>query len=1051
MANATSLSNATVNNQRANGVTRRLLHDRWLTRIGVICCGMVCVLSSESLAIAQDKADEKPEAVIAREAAKLKRVPPSSPKQSLAKHQLREGFAAQLVAHEPQVHDPVAIDFDENGRMFVVQLPPYNAYALPEFKHKGSIQILVDKDNDGVVDQSKTFAKDLNYPTAVACWDGGIFVGDSPDLLYLKDTDGDDVADIRRVVFTGFGADRAGEAHLNSFRWGFDNRIHLSTNLSGGNVKAVDSKAAPISVRGRGFVFDPREVTHPTMKDGKPVPPTFELTSGGGQHGMSMDDWGRKFVCSNSVPAQTLMFDDRYVARNPHLPAPRTAVDIAPGGKFTKLFRISPPEPWRALRTSLRKAGTFRGSDEGGKPFGFFTGATGITVYRGDAWPEEFWGSLLVGDVANNLIYRANLEAKGLSLIARRAEPKAEFLASTDIWFRPVQMANAPDGSIYVLDMSRELIEGAAFLPAEFLKHLDPVGGHERGRIYRIAWNGLRRKASNRRDESNQAADDVYNSTRLSGLETATLAKLINHDNGWHRDTASRLLYQRQDKSAVSVLRNIAQKSKIPAARMTALHSLAGLSSLREADVVTALADADPRVRIQACKLAEKIAAESIPVREQLLKMAATEKQDVLYQVLFSLGEFAHPKRNQAITNVVIKHGTDSWIRLAAQSSLEQGAEEVFERLISNSTYRATAAGKTFLAALAAQMGSANRVAQKTRAMKSLLAAKLDQSEAGGYFRAIFKSNSAEMQNIDKTGQAQAFMQRVIKTARKSASDPEASVENRTESIRTLALAPFMDVKSMANELLGPKQPIEVQVATINLLAGYTSDGVSELLLDRWPTMTPAQRAQTAEVLFSRPTWTSAFLDAITKKEIGARDIDSSRVTILLRHPDKLIRDRVAKLFAVSDEKRAEVVKKYEGALKLDGDLDRGRLLFRKVCSACHRLEGHGKSVGADLKGVATRGAQSVLLNILDPNREVKPKYLVYNLVTEKGRIINGMITTENANSVTIQRPDGTSVTTLRKSIDTLSSTGLSFMPEGLEKEINPQGMADLLKYLQAN
>ena len=147
----------------------------------------------------------------------------------------------------------------------------------------------------------------------------------------------------------------------------------------------------------------------------------------------------------------------------------------------------APPEPWRALRTDLRRTGRFKGSDEGGTPFGFFTGATGVTIYRGNAWPKEFHGNLLVGDIANNLIYRATLSQDGLQLVATRADKDVEFLSSSDIWFRPVQMANAPDGTLYVLDFCRELIEGAAFLPPEFLKHLDVTSGNDRGRIYRIA------------------------------------------------------------------------------------------------------------------------------------------------------------------------------------------------------------------------------------------------------------------------------------------------------------------------------------------------------------------------------------------------------------------------------------------------------------------------------------------------------------------------------------------------------------------------------------
>ena len=295
----------------------------------------------------------------------LPRVPAMSPE--LALRDLNEGmlpgFRVELVAAEPLIHDPVAVCFDAKGRMYVVQLPPYNAYVVPGFNRPGSIVRLEDTDGDGRYDKRQKFAENLKYPTAICCWQGGVFVGDAPDLLYLRDTNGDGVADEKRVVMTGFGTDKAGEAHLNSFRWGIDNRIHFSTSLSGGEVTVLRS-GKKFSVRGRGVIFDPQS-DH------------VELTSGGGQHGMSMDDWGRKYVCSNSVPAQTLMYDDRYLLRNPYQVAVKAAVDIAPDGKFTKLFRRSPPEPWRVLRTRLRREGKFRGSAEGGKPFGFFTGATG--------------------------------------------------------------------------------------------------------------------------------------------------------------------------------------------------------------------------------------------------------------------------------------------------------------------------------------------------------------------------------------------------------------------------------------------------------------------------------------------------------------------------------------------------------------------------------------------------------------------------------------------------------------------------------------------------
>lgn len=958
----------------------------------------------------------------------LPRIPPKSPVESLKTIRMRDGFKVELVAAEPLLRDPAAVDFDEQGRMYVAELPPYNSYVVEDFKVKSSIRLLTDTDGNGIYDKSTIFADGLNYATAVACWRGGLFVGDAPHLYYMMDTDGDGKADAKQTVFSGFGSDKAGEAHLNSIRWGVDNRFHFSTNLSGGEVTVFrNPKAKPVSVRGRGFIFDPRDVTK------------FELTSGGGQHGMSMDNWGRKFVCSNSVPAQTLMYDDRYVARNPYLQAPAPAVDIAPEGKFTKLFRISPPEPWRVLRTRLRREGKFRGSDEGGKPFGFFTGATGITIYRGDAWPDEYRGNLIVGDVANNLVYRANVEKNGLGLVARRADEGKEFLASTDNWFRPVQFANAPDGSLYVLDMYRGLIEGAAFLPPEFTKHINAVAGYDRGRVYRIVPKN-------------------YKQTKLpdfAGSSATELVAYLEHKNGWHRDTASRLLYERQDRSAIAALKKLVATSKLPEGRMTALYSLDGLGALDETTLLAALNDTSADVRIQAMRLTEQRSKESPALRASLLKMVDDANLSIRNQLAYSLGSFQGTARNKALAKIALRDSKDRWLELAVLSSLNDGAGEVFALLARDSKYRKTAHGRKFLITLSRQIGAANRtneVAAVVKALNGIPEKERPLSES--LVQALVekqKGKTREQLLAAAGGKAKDVLAGLLKNSITQASDEKLKTDQRVQAIRSLGLASFADVKKLFEKILELSQPLPVQGAALQALAGFENPGVAELLLEAWSGLSPQLRSQAAETLLSRPVWVKQFFDAIENKQVARGDVDPARLNLLKQHPDKSIAKRAQKLFADTGlGKRKEVVDKYQAALKLDGDAERGKAVFKKNCSACHKLEGVGTSVGADLKGIRERGIPSVLLNILDPNREVKPKYLNYILVTEDGLVITGMIVAENANTITIQRPDGTKATIQRIQIDELRSTGMSFMPEGLEKQVDVQAMADLLQYLDS-
>lgn len=957
----------------------------------------------------------------------LPRIPPVELDKVLETFETRPGFEIRLVAAEPLIRDPVAIAFDERGRMYVAEMPEYNQYANPKFQEKGAVKRLEDTDGDGRFDKSTVFVDGLDSPGAVACYDGGLFVGAVPHILFCKDTDGDGRADLRRPVFTGFARDHAGEAMLNSFRWGFDNRFHLSTSLAGGEVRpASDENAQTVSVRSRGFIFNPRTLT-------------FELTSGGGQHGMSMDDWGRKFVCSNSDPIQMLMYDGRYLARNPYLAAPSAAVSIAPDGKYTDVFRISRVEPWRVLRTRLRSQGIVKGSDEGGKPAGFFTGATGVTIYRGDAWPDEYRGQAFVGEVASNIVFRARLEPDGVGLVARRADPGVEFVASRDNWFRPVQFANGPDGALYVVDMYRELIEGAAFLPPQILKHLDVAAGLKRGRIYRIVPSGFRQPKP----------------IDLGRLSTAELVALLEHRNGWHRDTASRLLYERQDRAAAAPLKRLAVESEFPQGRMTARYALDGLNALDAEMVLAGLNDPHPRVREHALRLAEKFAAESPAIRAKLIAMVDDPDIGVRYQLAFSLGAAPGPSRAAALVRLLQSDGDNRWFRLAAQSSLNEGAGEVFRILAEDEAFRSTKHGAEFLAALAAQIGAAQRTHEIAAVLKSLdglpageksLAEQILRSLVGKQSGAVRAQLAAA-----GSGKAGAILANLLKDAQQTAADEERDLKQRIPAIRTLGLAKFDDLQDLFETLLELRQPQPVQAAALETLAKFEDDGVATILLEAWPGLSPELRARAAETLFSREAWIMAFLDAVEQKRVGRGDVDPARITLLQSHPSAKVAERSARLFANNNvARRQDVVTAYGRALMLDGDPAKGKEVFKKNCSACHKLQGVGTEVGADLAAIRNRGMEAVLLNILDPNREVKPQYLSYVVATDDGRTHTGMIADETANSITLRRPDGTSVTILRLEIEALKSTGLSFMPEGLEKEIDVETMADLLAYLNS-
>jgi putative heme-binding domain-containing protein len=270
-------------------------------------------------------------------------------------------------------------------------------------------------------------------------------------------------------------------------------------------------------------------------------------------------------------------------------------------------------------------------------------------------------------------------------------------------------------------------------------------------------------------------------------------------------------------------------------------------------------------------------------------------------------------------------------------------------------------------------------------------------------------------------------------------------------AIRLLRLVAFADIKALSAQLLNFRQPALVQAAVIETLARFDQPAVPALLLEAWPSLSPQLRANAVEAFFSRPAWIAAFLDAVEQGKINRGDVDPARIQALQTHADIPLRKRAAKLFESTKlARRQDVVAEYQKALKLKGDRDRGKAVFKNVCSTCHQLEGVGTQVGADLHAIRDQGMDTILLNILDPNREVKPQFLSYILVTKSGRSLTGMITAETANSITIRQADSTSESVLRIDIEELKSTGLSYMPEGLEKQIDVPSMADLLAFLMS-
>ena len=973
-------------------------------------------------------------------AKELPHYPAVEPKDAIATWKVKAGFKLKLAANEPQVRDPIAISFDENGRMFVCEMIDYSEMRDVQ-PHLGRISMLEDKDGDGVYETSTVFADNIAWPTGVIWANGGIYVCATPDIWRFEDRDGDGRAEIREKVFTGFGSglERLNvQALMNSPQWGQDNRIHVQTG--GGNRGKIKNLKRPelpeVELGARDFWFDPRTYE-------------FGFEAGGAQYGMSFDNYGRKFACSNSDHLQFWIYDDRYSGQNPFLPLPPARQSIAADGGAAEVYRISPDEPWRIIRTRWRIGGVVKGVVEGGgRVSGYFTGATGTTIFRGDAYGDDFVNNSFTGDAGGQLIHRKKISADGASLIGRRPddEQSYEFAASKDTWARVVNFANAPDGCLYVCDMYREVIEHPWSIPDEIKQYLDLNNGNNRGRVYRV--------------EPTDAAWQRRGRVQLGRATTAELVQTLEHPNGWHRDTAARLLYERQDKAVVPLLAKLVSESKSPLARHHALGALDGLAGLAEDAVVRALGDADEHVRERAVVMAEKLStAQGLGARvaEKLVALVDDPSVRVRFQLAFTLqtilgaawpldpGEKAAAKMlAPAYARLAAKDSADTWVAAALLS----GRPEVVAEILFPALTRDLAQAKRAAPFVAKVIGI--RAASKPAGGYASMIDFMTQGDPSPLWLRAFGDGLRRAGTTIERADPGRKLAAVFARASSTAASPQAAASARLEAIDLLGVTSLAEANSALTACLASGQPDAIQTAAIKTLAQYPSADVTATFVRSWSNYGPGAKASALAAFVAREDRTIALLEAIQSGAIKPDELPASQVQRLVENKNTRIAAlaRTA-LASVIPPSRAEVAAKFQPAVAGSGDAARGLLQYQGRCLVCHRAGGQGLEVGPDLITVKTKGREALLTAILEPHKEVAPQYIAYEVNTRDGQAYTGIIAQDEASSLSLKIMGGSVINLPRANVKGSSSSGRSLMPEGLESGMSVQDMADLLTFIE--
>lgn len=968
-------------------------------------------------------------------AAALPRIAPLEPSDALRSFRMKDGFTLQLVAAEPLVTDPVAGAYDENGRLFVVEMNDYpytdKSTDKPNVERTtdlpiGKVRLLEDVDDDGVFDRSAVFARDLSWPTGIAVYDGGVFVAATPDLWYLKDTDGDGVADVRRKVFTGFRKFNV-QAVVNNLIWGLDHRIYGAGGSNGGVITSLeDPGGEKVAVSRHDFRFDPRH-------------PVFELQSGSARFGNTFDDWGNRFICNIRNPIQHVVLPQHYLARNPFLPVASVLNDVAAAGDQIRVYRASPPEPWRVVNAErLTTQGDPRIPRSEKNAAGFMTSACAVTIYRGDAYPQEFRRQAFLAEPSGNLVHRQRLIPSGVTFASERIDDESEFLTSTDNWCRPVNFIHAPDGTLHLLDMYRETIEHPWSMPDDLKALLDLENGRDRGRIYRMTPPSFSRRAT----------------PRLGNAATKELVTLLEHSNAWHRETAHRLLFERQDKTAVDELRQLRRRTQQPLTRLHVLWSLHGLDALTEADLLNAFDDPSPAVRRHAVLIAEERlrTTDSPALRDRVLAMSADDDASVRFQTAFTLGSLDDPRRTAALESIARRDADDPWITTAVLSSAVDLAPPLLETLLADADFVANPSRRPLLKQLAQVTGTRNR-AEELRAVGIALA-QLPAEAQLAVLLSLDDGLRRQGSRIDLAWKdvppAREMLERHVAFYGRTALDVSADAGTRVAALRVLSCQSLDAVQNALFELMTAQQPQEVQIAAIRTLAGYHSDDLAERLLAGFTASTPAVQYEIVEALANHPQRLPALLDALSSGRISPAQITPIRKMLLLNHADAAIRKQAQELIGNDrPTPRQDVVRDYQAALAARGDAVRGGKVFQRECATCHKLGDQGHDVGPNLATIRHRRPDEILVAILDPNREVGPNFMQFAVALDDGRVLTGMIAEESAVSLTLKREENKRDVVLRQNIAEIAGTGLSLMPEGLEKKITVEEMADLLAYLR--
>ncbi len=947
---------------------------------------------------------------------------PVSPRESLKWFETEPGFQVELVAAEPQIVDPVSMQIDSKGRIWVVEM---GDYPTADNAPKSRIVVLQDKDNDGFFESSTVFADKLLFATGVQPWQDGAIVTVQGQLLMLHDIDGDLRSDFTEVWLDGFAIGnpqlRANHPVIHSDGW-----LYIASGLRGGKIKAT----LPFGIPTLELLDLTGGDLRVHMLTGR-----VECIAGPTQFGLSFDQFGHRYGCSNRNPCFEIVSERADMGLSPLSGIATPLHDVSPSNAASTVHPLV-----NAWTTSNLHAGQF-------------TAACGLLVTHSRHFPDAPFATALTCEPTGSLVQRRSITRKnGLSVVSDEA-PEREWLASHDPWFRPVDLYEGPGGDIYVVDMYRAVIEHPEWVPAELKNRPDQRLGDAHGRIYRMSRT-------------------AHHSSKTNAVESRQFNVFywLLHSDAWNRSIASRTVLEGaaigHKKSFVETLEKICVSGSLRIGSIASACSLlAACDSLDESTVAALFQSKSPELRSMVWRAMRQTSA----------------KWDSKW-IIAAIDTFNNP--NASVDELCAA----AWF-IAVQPMDETSTGNAitmarYAGLAAKSLFRNGDPPHLWLAVTAAWHDNllpflSKYQAEASRAEKEIspiardcivrlaLRAGQNPSKSFSFQEHVEASHGllsdikittlrtidfAILEGFARSGKLPIDLGSTLEKLVQSAAASGRNPINQRAAIAILASSKSDSSKAIALKLLDSSDSdlLKTAIATCSV---HDTPEFTTWLLKRFPSALPEIRQDLFNAIRNNPKRLALLIDALESGKLSTKIFDAAQVQNLAAIRDNSLTPRLAKLLSASiNTDRQKVIDDYSkqlATIEVDPNNNRGKAVFTKNCSACHRIDDVGTVVGPDISDSRVHTFEKLLISILDPNRSIDANYFRYLARTEDGTVVEGLLKDSNTQTITLLSQNGTTTTLNRSEIEELKSSGTSLMPEGVESQISAREMADLLWYVK--